>query len=456
MVRYAVTGLVVLVVMFAGRAFGQPPASVPTPMSPTPLQFPTPGTTPGQPTNPQATPQPPAPAADDSLLANASARGTEAEATAFPTVFGDLLGGGGIAGPLPALQTLTGQLVSPPVIVVLPNGQRVQVAGPMAGQGPTGLGQPVDDLIRAPASQILGTPATGASSLAQLPPGTPVTPVGVLPPPGTRFDESLAPFVARVPLFTRGAFKITENDTPRPTTRAYMSYSFYDQVFKSFGGPGTPRATLHQQMFGLEYANTDRTFSVGVRLPYNQYVAPGLFSNTGLGDLTLIGKAVLYEDRCSGSLFSGGLAITVPTGELPFASTTTGDNPRGTLIQPWLGHIVTRGDWFTQGFNAIVIPTDADDVTFLSNDMSFGYFARRAPGEFLSAVVPVVESHTNVPLNRVGTRTEPVGFVTTVTILGGVQMFFRDRVGLGFAAGAPVTGPRPFSLQSTVALNAWF
>jgi|GEM_PF-2625322 len=415
------------------------------PMPPLTLPQPTqPGTTPSTPPSPPpATPTEPS---LDQLLANASARGTEAESTAFPTIFGDLLGGGGIAGPLPVFTNAAGQVVNTPVFVVLPNGQRLQIAGPTPpGRRPF---QPVDDLLRARADQL--TPLTQ--------PGSPAV-VGqtiLFPPPGTRFDESLAALVIRIPTFTRGAFKITENDTPRPTTRAYFTYSFYDQVFKTFGGPLTPRAMLHQQIFGLEYANDERTFSVGIRLPYNQFVSPGFYSSTSLGDLTMIGKVLLIQDEQTGSLLSGGLAITAPTGELPFANTITGQNIRGTLIQPWLGHIFARGDWYIQGFNALVVPTDSNDITFYTSDLAFGYYLRRAPGEFLSALIPVLETHLNVPLNHRGAQNDPVGFVTNFTLLGGVHAFFRDTLSVGFASGAPLTGPRPFSLQSTFTLNWWF
>lgn len=446
MIRYA--GSLVGFLLTTAVIGAQPPVPTPMPTTPptqAPLQFP--------PTQSPTTPTPPTPEPSpaDSLLANASARGTEAEATAFPTIFGDLLGGGGIAGPLPVLQTPTGQIIGPPVIVRTADGRAFRVGGPTPQQ-PTGLLTPVDDLIRARATEILVT----TPSSTMVPPGTVVTETGLLPPPGTTFDESLAPFVARVPTFTRGSFKITENDSPRPATRAYFSYSFYDQVFKSFGGPNVPRAMLHQQLFGLEFANDSRWYSVGIRLPYNQFVAPGLVSDTSLGDLTVIGKAVFFQDEETGSLLSGGLALTLPTGTLPFPNTITGQNIRGTLIQPFLGHILARGDWFTQGFNALIVPTDSDDVTIYTNDMAFGYFAHRAPGEFFSSIIPVVETHLNVPLNHVGTQTEPVGFVPILTILGGVQTVISDRIGVGFATGAPVTGPRPFSLQATVALNAWF
>jgi hypothetical protein len=344
-----------------------------------------------------------------------------------------------------------GQLVAPvPVTVVLPNGQRVLLGAtpPAPGAPPP---RPVDDLIRLPAAPPgTGQPTAGTA----LVPGSPGTrAAGLLPPPGTRFDPSLAGQVARIPLFVRGAFKVTENGTPRPTTRTFFSYYFYDQVFQSFGGPNVPRMMLHQQVFGHEQAFLDDQYSVELRVPYIQFVSPGFYSDTGIGDVTVIGKAVLLEDRATGNLWSAGLGVTVPTGKMPFSSTITGQSVRGSLIQPWTGYIVSLGDWFSQGFYSLVVPTDSADVTFVSSDVALGYFLYRSPGSALTAVVPVLESHLNVPLNHRGTQVEPVGFVTQLTLLAGAQFFLGESARVGFAVGAPVTGPRPFSLQASLQLN---
>ena len=419
---------------------------VPYPMPGSPA---TPPVTPGTPATPGTTPEVPpvfganpnggagnaaADALADGSLAQATQRGGSAEVTALPQVFGDLLGGY-IAGPLPARLTSTGQLVTP-IQVVTSTGQLVTLGG--TGRQPT-----VDEILLLPAPPTAAQIANGRT-------------VGLLPPPGTVFAGNLRDAVSRVPLFTRGAFKITENDTPRPTTRAYLTYNFYDQILNTTSGPGTPRVTLHQEVFGYEKAFADRQFSVGIRLPYNQLVSPGFLNDTSLGDITLISKAVLLEDRATGNLLSGGLSLTIPTATNGLASTTTGRNVRGTLIQPYLGYIYTRGNAFVQGFSSIVAPTDPQDVTFIANDIAVGYKAYTNPGNWLSGVIPVAELHVNDPLNHRGFRTEPVGFADQVTVLGGLHTQFYDRSGLGFAVGAPVTGPRPFSLQATVQYNLRF
>ena len=73
-----------------------------------------------------------------------------------------------------------------------------------------------------------------------------------------------------------------------------------------------------------------------------------------------------------------------------------------------------------------------------------------------TGVIPTFEAHLNMPLDHRGTGAVPVGFVDQLTLLGGTHFFFYDRTSLGFAAGSPVTGPRPFSLQATVQMNVRF
>lgn len=353
------------------------------------------------------------------------------------TNFGDLVGGAAFAGPLPVRVAANGRTIGPVPVVVLPNGQRVAL-----GVTPPGA-----------SDELLGGRSSGLA-----PPGTPTASVrGVLPPPGTVFDESLADLVARIPNVTRGAFKITENEGPRPTTRAYFSYYFYDQVGRNFGGPDVPRITVHQEVFGYEQAFLDDQYSVGVRLPYNQVLSPGFFNQTALGDLTFVTKAVLLENRRTGNLLSAGMAVTVPTGTLPFPSTITGTDLHSTLLQPYVGYIFNRDAFFVQGFTSVIVPTSSSDVTFLANDVAIGYRAYQGcPGAFLTALVPVVELHLNTPLNHRGTRTDPAGYADSFTVLGGLHGVIRQNSTLGFAVGAPLTGPRPFSLQATVQLNYRF
>ena len=219
---------------------------------------------------------------------------------------------------------------------------------------------------------------------------------------------------------------------------------------------------LHQETFGYEQAFADRKVSFGIRLPYNQFVsADGFFNSTSLGDITLISKFVISENRATGDILSAGLAVTAPTGRLTLSNTLTGQSIHPTLIQPYVGYLRTGlgGDAFIQGFSAVVVPTDASDVTLLTNSVAVGYFAYRNPTGLLTSLVPVAELHVNTPLShrdRTQGGSSDITFPDTVTALGGAHVGFGRATTLGFAAGAPLTGPRPFSLQATLTFNYRF
>lgn len=432
-----------------------PPSTTPktTPHSPTDPNLPS--TDPRQPNPTQPLPPIQAPGAErptlpggSDILAEAPARGTGSGGSLLPNVMGDLLGGGGIAGPLPVYVTPQGRFAGIPPVIVLPTGQQIVPAPPSAQP-------PVDELLRLRSQQQQQNGIVLVSDpIPNPPPNSQVA--GLRPPSGTVFDPSLRSRVARIPQYWRGSYKVTENDSPRPTTRAYVGYYFYDNVFKSLGGPNVPRMRLHQEIFGYEQAFLDRRASVGIRMPYNQFTSPGFFNDTGIGDLTLITKVALYDDRATGNLFSTGLLVTVPTGQRPFPSSTTGDKIGGSLLQPFVGYVVRNGPWYAQGFSSLIVPTDNRDVTVFSNDLQVGYQLYRNPTTPVSGVIPTFEVHVNTPLNHRGPRSEPVGFVDQVTMLGGTQILLHERSGIGIGVGAPVTGPRPFSLQTTVQLNLWF
>lgn len=424
----------------------------PSPLAPSSPTDPSRPTDPNQPTDPNrpndpnqplnlppaVPPTTPSFSDNSNLLAEAPSLGTGSGGTLLPTVNGDLIGGGLIAGPLPVQVGPTGQLTQP-VLVRLPNGQLVNVGGNQNTFRPT------DELFR---SAGRGATAPGANTVT----------TGLFPPPGTTFDEAYARSVAQIPQIVRGAFKVTENDSPRPMTRAYFSYYFYDQVGNPYGDPRIPRISVHQQIFGYEQAFWNRRASVGIRLPYNQLVGGRFYNDTSLGDITLTSKYALYDDPETGSLFSVGMLLTVPTGSRPFSSTITGDSIHGTLIQPYFGYIYRRGDWYAQGFNSFIFPTDSNDITLYTNDVQVGYILYNAPGRTLSRVIPTMEAHLNVPLNNRGNDyvNDTTHFPDQLTLLGGLQMLFKDKAGLGISTGAPVTGPRLYSLQATVQFNYWF
>jgi hypothetical protein len=409
------------------------PATPTTPSTPsTPTDPATPSTTPTPPSQQDLTQ---APNVDLASAAGADVGQTSA-GIGEAMVFGDMLGGGSVAGPLPVRIGPAGQILGPTPVLIGPNGQRV-----VLGQSPQG---PVDELLR----------QRGAPRIPGAQPGSTVL---VSPPPGFRFADELNPFVIRLPLITRGAFKVAENDTPRPTDRVYVTYYYYDSINEGLSGPGSPRMNVHQEVLGFEKAFMDRMFSVGARLPYIQLTGTGL-ADTTIGDLTLTSKAVLLDDGTpNGNLLSAGLLVTIP---LPstFTSTISGVDVNPVLLQPYLGYILTQGcdgGAFFKGFTSLIVPTDGLDVTFLANDFAVGYTIKTQPDSFIKAIVPVLEAHINTPLNHRGVFENPVGLVDQVTVLGGLHTFF-GACSLSVATGAPITGPRPFALQTTVQLNYRF
>jgi hypothetical protein len=386
----------------------------------------------GQPKLPDTVPPPVTfPTTNNAALPSSAvaAAGAVAARTTQPNVFGDRPVGGGIRGTMAVPLDALGRPIGFRPTFILPNGRRVVLG--------TANQPPVDEAVFA------NNPVA--------PPGTPVARViAVRPPEGAVFAPEQADRVSRQPIAGYGAFKITENESPRPTTRAYLTYNYYDDLF-SASAPNTPRVGLH-----LEYANASRTLSIGARLPYYQLTSPGFYNETGLGAITIVTKAVVIENEETGSLISAGMTVTAPTGRRPERSTVTGERVYSTLLQPYLGFIANRDDWFVQGFSSIIVPTDSSDVTFLSNDVQLGYLLYKNEGAFLSGFTPVVEAHLNTPLNHRGNRAEPVGFSDNLTLLGGFQLTFVDRATLGFVVGAPVNGPRPYSLQATCQFNLRF
>src|SRR5439155_99725 len=73
-----------------------------------------------------------------------------------------------------------------------------------------------------------------------------VTPIGV----STNGHPQFAVSNRVVPLPGRGAFKIEENESPRPLDRVFVSYNYFNSV----GLPGTPSYDLHREVAGFEKA----------------------------------------------------------------------------------------------------------------------------------------------------------------------------------------------------------
>jgi hypothetical protein len=282
---------------------------------------------------------------------------------------------------------------------------------------------------------------------------------GVTPPKGAKLiSGNRAIVVAPVPY--RGAFKITENDSPRPTTRIYFNYNYYDNVenaVQSSFGTSAGHADLHRETIGFEYAFLDGDASVGLRLPLIQLTGNGNIEDSQAGDLTAIFKYALLNDRDTGNLLSVGLVLTIPTAPGVAVQGESVINP--WIFQPFVGGIYNFSqDFYVQGFSSLVVPTDERDVTVFFNSLSFGYWMYRNndADAGLRAIIPVFEAHISTPFNHRGTdHADPLFYQDTVNLTGGAHFLFQ-RADLGIAAGVPLTGVKPYDFELNASLNFRF
>jgi len=297
-------------------------------------------------------------------------------------------------------------------------------------------------------------------------------------PPGPNQPRTITVYVpvdVHVPIAVRGAFKIGENESPRPQDRIFFTYNFYDNTRGPSNGsefartlsttidvdgiptpatlaiPGfhTPRLDLHRETIGFEKTFLDGVGSIGVRVPFFQQTGDPAFSQQDLGDISVIFKIAPWMDAETGNLVSTGLMITTPTGpDIP----TTAGNIHPTLLQPFVGYFFHADNLFLQGFTSLVVPTDSRDVTLLFNDIGVGYWLYQAQGGLLTSVAPTLEAHLTTPLNHHNAR-DPISGADILTLTGGVHLGLGPRSTLTLGLATPITGPRPFDVEAVVQFN---
>jgi hypothetical protein len=306
---------------------------------------------------------------------------------------------------------------------------------------------PVDPPFTDPAS--CEAPPPNRSTFALYPPGMfgDLLVVEPVRPPGAGVSATL-------PIAFLSSFKISENESPRPLDRVFLTGNFYDNVDRSFLAPG-PSANVYREMIGFEKTFLGGNASVGVRLPYFQLTGDPSVSETRIGDVSVLFKYAFINNPSTGNLASGGLVVTAPTGPSLSLSGQSSVNP--TIFQPWLGGIWNWKQLYVQNFTAVAVPTDARDVSLFFKSVAVGYWLYRTddPSRIVSAIVPDAELHLNTPLNHRGTGALPIGFPDTLDFTSGVYFYLR-RALLGVSAGAPLTGPKPYDFQVNVNLNYRF
>jgi hypothetical protein len=250
-----------------------------------------------------------------------------------------------------------------------------------------------------------------------------------------------------------GGYKISENESPRPIDRVFYNYNFYGNIQVS-GVPDVPKLQLHRHVIGFEKTLLDGDASVGVRLPFLNTAGDLGYQSGSVGDMAIVFKYALYNDRASGNLFSLGLVVGTPTGDAPAFLDPNGIRSivlpiaTSTVLQPWFGYIynVTQ-NLYVQGFHSTSIPTDASDVIFMGNDVAAGYWLYRNPDAILRGIIPTAEIHVNTPLNH---RTiGPVTMSDQVTVTSGWYFLFSRAV-VGGAVGIPILCPNKIEALASV------
>ena len=269
-------------------------------------------------------------------------------------------------------------------------------------------------------------------------------------------SPSGATISATVPLIGRGAFKIAENESPRPTDRVFFFYNYYDRVNTSTAFSQNPPFNLHREVIGFEKTFFSGNASIGMRLPFLQLTGDtGGIDDNQIGDLSIVFKWAFLNNRDTGSVMSAGMVLTVPSGD-PFLSPITGNAIHSTVFQPYFGYILARSNFYAHGFSSLIVPTERDDVVVWLNDLGFGYqFMTNDPDAFIRGIVPTLEAHLVTPLSHRATL-DRFHVSDYLTLTAGANLVFGRASTLGVALGVPVTGPRPYNLEGIATLNIRF
>jgi hypothetical protein len=275
--------------------------------------------------------------------------------------------------------------------------------------------------------------------------------------------------------------KVAEGNSPRPVDRFFFDFSYYNNLARTrFVDPTASlrHVDLYRYVFGFEKTFLDEWLSVTVRVPFftvdaesrDFVVVPGgpgfapagpSFTSTDLGNVSAIFKGVLWEDKATGSLISAGLTMSVPT-----ASSRLIDPGPGTLayVQPFVGFILSSGDFFLQGFSSITMPVARPESILLFNDIGVGYFIYRdqSGSGMVRSIAPTFEVHIMDPLRQVDPTvdifglTDKLRLANVVDLTLGTTIEFSNRSTLAVGVCTPVTGPKPFDVEAIAQFNFRF
>jgi hypothetical protein len=286
------------------------------------------------------------------------------------------------------------------------------------------------------------------------------------PPPGpeipviapTMIGDLGSPFVAtrspqlaavKIPFAANGAFKIADNESPRPLDRLFITYSYFNDVFT---GTNESTGRLHEEVFGLEKTLLDGYASIGVRAPLFQMTGEAPLGRSDFGDLSIVTKYAWINNTRLGNALSTGLVVTVPTG--PTFRLPDGSSLHPVILQPYVGGIFNAGRLYVHGFTSLPVPTDSRDAVLLFNDLGIGYrLYQGSDRAILRYVIPTVETHINTPLSHRGSQNSEVAALDEVVFTYGIHVGVCRGAQLTVGVATPVTGPLPYDLEAFAQFN---
>jgi len=271
---------------------------------------------------------------------------------------------------------------------------------------------------------------------------------------GLQFGSSLSLFpgaLLRVPLYSRTSYSIGDDENPRPQDRIYFEFNYFNDATTP-----TTRIDLSRETFGIEKTFLDGNASIGVRVPFFDTSSDfSLDDSDDVGDLTFIFKYAFINNRANGTVLSGGLAVTAPTG--PAIPTLTG-KVRDTLIQPFIGGSLPLGDkFYVENMSSIVVPTDQRDTTFFETTIALGYFLYRCDpaSHCVRSIVPTFEVQVATPLDN-RDPTMSLYYPDLVSMTAGVHLGLFRQSTLTVGAMTPITGPKPYDVGAVAQFDMRF
>jgi hypothetical protein len=252
-------------------------------------------------------------------------------------------------------------------------------------------------------------------------------------------------------------FKMSDQETARPTDRVYFAYSYYSNVYPGQNGDLLP-VDQHRQTLGFEKTLLGGNASIGLRIPFVQTNGEGTLNTSNVGDLSVLMKYALVNDPLTGTVRTVGLIVTAPTGNagVPTGALVDGTLPHSTILQPWFGFAQSLGErFYTQGFSSIMVPLGTSEPTVIFNSFALGFWLfKNGQGLNATGLAPVTEIHFNTPLtnrNSQGTIYMP----DQLNLTHGLHLLLPRAV-LGTAVSYPLLRPNPFKAEVQATLNFRF